>query len=146
MHHSLGDISMNIYLGDHTVKNNNFNDLSTSINNSTISGSQFAAGSKDFQGTINNISQETIEQLEKLTNDLVKHIQESPIEGVETSEIIDAVKQVETQVKQKTINKLTIKGILEGIKMVVQNGQGISHSLLSIYTDWNTFIHNLVSS
>lgn len=144
MRYSLGDINMNIYLGDHTVKKD-FKDFSTSIMNSTINSSQFAAGSNDFQGTINNISQDSIKQLEKLTDELIKNIQETPIKGVETSEIIDAVKQVETQVKQKNSNKFTIKGILEGIKIVIQNGKDISGNLHSIYNDWSTYIHHLIS-
>lgn len=122
---------------------NHFEDNSTHINGDNNTGNQFGAGSKDFQGTINNISIESLSELEKLTNELIGYIQQTPIDGVATEELTDAIKQVETQAKQKTINKLSIKGLLSGISMVIQTGKNISDDLHSIYTNWSTYIDKL---
>ena len=140
--HPLGEANNYFILGGMNMCQNN----STSINNSSgISGNQFAAGSKDFQGVINNISPELSDELERITHSLVKQLQETPVNGVETEQVIDAVKQVEAQVKQKTINKISITGLVAGINMVIQNADNISTKVMSLYDEWSTFVHKIIA-
>jgi len=140
--HPLGDANTYLILGGMNMYQNN----STNISNSSgISGNQFAAGSKDFQGVINNISPELAEDLERITSALVKQLQETPVTGVETEQVVDAVKQVEAQVKQKTINKISITGLVAGINMVIQNAGNVSTKVISLYNEWSTFIHKIIA-
>ena len=118
---------------------------STNISGGNVNGNQFAAGSKDFQGVINNISTELADELERITSSLVKQLQETPVTGVETEQVIDAVKQVETQVKQKKINKISITGLVAGINMVIQNADNISTKVISLYNEWSTLIHKIIA-
>lgn len=144
LNHSLGETNIQLsFIGGPTMYQDNSTIISGNGNN--LSGNQFAAGSKDFQGTINNISSGLADQLEKLTNSLVKQLQETPVPGVEKDEVIDAVKQVEAQVKQKTINKISISGLLSGINMVIQNADNISSKVITLYNEWSSFIHQIIA-
>lgn len=123
-----------------------YQDNSTNISNSNgISGNQFASGSKDFQGVINNITPELAGEFERITNSLVKQLQETPVKGVETEQVVDAIKQVESQVKQKKINKISITGLVAGINMVIQNAEDISTKVISLYDKWNALVNKIIA-
>ncbi|MFP3415171.1 hypothetical protein SB773_27020 [Bacillus sp. SIMBA_074] len=121
-----------------------YNDNSTTISGGTVKGNQFAGGSKDFQGVINNVSGTEKEKIETLTNDLIESLKrEETIENANPEEIIDAVNQVRDATKKPKINKLSLRGILDGINMVMTSVNGISDKTKGIYDQWHDQISQL---
>jgi hypothetical protein len=135
---------VNLFIGGNQTMSQNNNDNTVNISGGNVTGNQFAAGSKDFQGTINNISQNDLKKIDELTESLIASISnEQEIQGADPQEIIDAVKQVRSEASKKTVNKISIKGLLSGINMVVTNLKNISASSKAIYNDWYAHFTNL---
>lgn len=119
---------------------------STTINGGTVTGNQFAAGSTEFKGTINNITSVEQQKLENLTENLIKALkEESQMEGANPEEVADAVNQVREEAKKKSGNKLSINGILTGINMVMNNVTNISDKTRAFYTQWHEHIVHLLN-
>jgi hypothetical protein len=147
MFHSVGDLQknfiiQNFYEGSALMTSHN--DNSTTISGGNVTGNQFAAGSTEFKGAINNITSNEEKKLENLTEKLIQSLKDEPnIEGADPSEIIDAVDQVRQEAKKKSINKLSLKGIVAGISMVMQNVQNISENTKAVYEQWHSHIESL---
>jgi len=117
---------------------------STIITGGTVSGNQFAAGSTEFKGTINNITKTEEQKLENLTANLLKALgEEKTMEGADPAEVADAVNQVKEAATQQNVNKLSLNGILSGINMVMQNVTNISDKTKLLYGQWHEHIVNL---
>ncbi len=112
----------------------------------TLVGNQFAPGSDNFSGNIENISVEQKTELEELTQKLINALKsERTIEGANTEDIIDAVSQAEKEAKKKKVNKVSLMGIITGINLVMNNIQGISAATHAMYTQWHEVITGLCS-
>lgn len=141
-------IHINNYSGETKVTNNNqpINN-STTISGGTVTGNQFAAGSTDFKGTINNITGSQKEQLEQLTESLILALKSEAekFEGTNVEEITDAINQVQDAASKDTVNKLSLNGLLTGINMVMANVTSISASTTQLYQQWHSYITSLFS-
>lgn len=131
--------------GSDFIMTDKYSNNSTSISGgSTVQGNQFAAGSKDFQGTVNYITTNDQDKIEQLTSELVAALKnEQNIENTNSEEIIDAVNQVRDETKKQKVNKLSVKGILTGINMVMTNVSGISDKTKGLYDQWHEHIAQL---
>ncbi|SEI74571.1 hypothetical protein [Paenibacillus polymyxa] len=148
MNFSLGDEKRNItivFKGEKIQVSQNV-DNSVKISGGNNQGSIFAAGSNEFRGTINNISSSDIDELGKLTEKLVAALQTEELDGADNEDIINAVQQVEAETKKEKVNKISLRGILSGIDMVMQNVRNVSNSAVSIYTDWSAHVNSIISS
>lgn len=146
--HTVGDLHRNINLnfGGFTVTTNNTTNTnnSTNISGGTQIGNQFAAGSNEFKGTINNITSTEGKMLENLTENLIKALrEEKQMDGANPEEVADAVNQVREEAKKKSVNKLSLNGILTGINMVMSNVSNISAKTNDLYTQWHDHIVTL---
>jgi hypothetical protein len=145
----MGDVNRSLTInifpnGGNQYMTSQFNDNSTNISGGKVEGNQFAAGSHNFKGTL--IITKTQEQkLEHLTDSLIKALQgESELEGANTDEVVDAVKQVREEAKKKNPNKLSLKGMLTGINMVMSDVKNISTNAEGLYSQWHDYILNLL--
>ncbi|MGZ9774039.1 hypothetical protein ACXY7N_26150 [Bacillus toyonensis] len=150
MQHTMGDtrrpFTINIFNhGGGMIMTEKYNNNSTNISGGgTFTGVQFAAGSKDFQGVVNNISSNNSDKIEELTNALIESLKtEKNIENTSPEEIIDAVNQVRDETKKQKVNKLSLKGIVAGINMVMTSVNGISTKTKEVYNQWHDQIAQL---
>lgn len=148
----MGDTTINIHInkyeGENTVTNNNqttTTNNSTTISGGTVTGNQFAAGSTDFKGTINNITAPQQEKLNQLTDDLIAalKLEADKIEGTNVDEVTDAVNQAREAASKETVNKLSLNGVLTGINMVMENITNLSTSTTQLYQQWHGHIASL---
>lgn len=150
MSHTVGDrerqvIINHFYEGAKMMTTNNHTNNSTTISGGTVSGNQFAAGSTDFKGTINNISAPQQQEIKQLTNSLIEALQseKESIKDANVEEITDAIEQVKEAATKETVNKLSLNGLLTGINMVMQNISGISASTKQLYQEWHGHVASL---
>jgi hypothetical protein len=145
MHHTLGDAGRQTIIYVEKVENmtQSNNDNSVTISGGEVKGNQFAAGSKDFQGTINHITSDQSQTLDHLTKKLIDALAQEPELKEQNEEMIDAVKQVQEQAKGDKVNKLSIMGILTGINTVMDSVTGISSFVVAAYKAWHDYIIKL---
>jgi len=148
LNHSVGDSKVTFNINQFFDNGGNTymttNDNSTTISGGNVSGNQFGAGSKDFKGVINNITKTEEQKLENLTENLIKALsEEKDINGANPDEVVDAINQVREEATKKSVNKLSLNGILSGINMVMQNVTNISDKTKMLYTQWHEHINNL---
>lgn len=143
MSHSMGDqkVLINVFKGDQKVNNDN----STTISGGNVTGNQFAADSTEFKGVINNLSSPQHEKLNQLTTSLIDalKVENNQITGVNIEEVTDAVEQAKEAATKESVNKLTLNGLLTGIKMVMDDVKGISVATKQIYLDWHEEISTI---
>lgn len=128
--------------GGLTMQNNiTKTDNSISIgSNTSLTGVQFAHNSENFKGVI-EINKDTKSNLEKITEELIRAIsQERELNGADPEEIIDAINQANDEVKKEKTNKLSLKGIVSGIHIVMNDIHNISSVTHEIYSQWYDMI------
>ncbi len=121
------------------------NNNSTTINGGTNNGNQFATGSTEFKGVVNNIGTPELKKLEDLTESLILALKAESNQINDVEEITDAIIQVREASNKETVNKLSLNGMLSGINIVMSNVNGISTSTNQLYQDWYGHITSLFS-
>jgi len=150
MVHAMGGLEprilINNFKGDQIMTNDHTNN-STTITGGTVSGNQFAAGSTEFKGTINNISSIKQDEIKQLSLSLIEALraEADQITEANVAEITDAINQVSEAASAETVNKLSLNGLLTGIKMVMNDVKGISVATKQVYLDWHQEISTLFS-
>lgn len=119
-------------------------DGSTNISGGNVSGNQFAAGSQEFSGIVNNITITETKELDNLTRELIQALKEEQDANFDPSEIINAVEELRLEVKQKTVQKQSLQGRLSGINMVMQTIKNISEGTIYLYDKWKEYIEALI--
>jgi hypothetical protein len=149
MVHTLDDLGKNVFIqvsygGINVMSQDHSTNNSVSITGRNVAGNQFAAGSKDFRGTINNITSAQSSKIDELTEQLIKALEsEKSVQGTNTDDLIDAVKQVYQQTREEKINKISLQGVLSGISMVLQSTKDISTNTITLYNQWFGYIQDL---
>lgn len=131
--------------------NSENNSVTISGNGHNLQGSQFAQKSTEFKGTTNNTigNNEGPMRLEELTSQLISMLQKDSMHIAQEdlsslSEVSESVATVQQEVEKEKPNKISLKGILSGIKTTIGELNGISSNTIELYDTWESTITSLI--
>lgn len=143
--HTVGDLDRDLTINFNIIGAANMtkNDNRVSISAGDMTNTQIAAGSDEFKGSITHLSAEQQNQLKTLTDQLIDSVKNEPALETSSEEIVDAVSQVRELATQEKVNKLSLRGIMDGINVVISNVANISTNTATIYSQWKDYIIQL---
>ncbi|MGA3677835.1 hypothetical protein [Lysinibacillus agricola] len=139
----------NIFISDGGtfMTNNQPTNNSTTISGGTFTGNQFAAGSSNFRGTINNITGSQKDELLQITESLITALmsEKEKFQDINVEEVAETINQVTEEATKEKVNKFSLNGLLTGINAAIGNVTSISASTMQLYQQWHEHISSLFS-